>query len=216
MMVDREKFKVYERSEFMGDFHRRTQLEAEQKEEETITRTDGDMDMHNPLERMGRPIQVSTFISILLRLNPQLVFQLSKGDRSKYGIYIQVHTLDLRTNLPVSAGLRHVCGMESGLNLGGSIGSGLMPEFSYLELEETTRFRPADPTKGEVDGPDGDTPKVNKLKKEIRGWRTVLAALLIEGLLTEAQIEKTFKISEGQGSKNWKKRIGKNSAIKVK
>lgn len=157
---------------------------------------DGDKDMTDLQQRMGRPIQVRVFIQTLKKLNPNLVFELSRGDSSKYGIYIESLIPDASTGRLVK-GLRHITGMESGINLGGKIDDGVMPEFSYMESEQALGYIPI----------EGKVRKVPKFKREIRGWRTVLAALYLERLLTETQIEQTFHISEGQDSANWQQRI---------
>ena len=107
------------------------------------------------------------------------------------------------TSTRLVPGLRHVCGMESGINLGGEIDAGIMPEFSIIVSDD-------------VVVPDGDSiKKVKRFTKEIRGWRTVLAALYLEGLVTEAQIEASFKISQGRDSSNWQQRVHPAVAVSV-
>lgn len=195
-MVDRGKFKVFEREARQRATIDQHATEAIKKEETAAAPTDGSVDMTNVAVRMGRPIQVGVFIDTLRRLNPNLIFQLSQGDPTKYGIYVPQYTADLITAVPVlNSTPRFITGMESGINLGGRINEGVMPEFSIIVSKETVR-------------PDGDTiKKVKKFDHEIRGWRTVLAALFLEGLLTEAQIERTFRINQGQDSKNWRQRV---------
>lgn len=189
-MVDREKFKVYEMDEHRRASVQKATLEAEIREEKAARPKDGEVEMTNLAERMGRPIQVGTFISILKRLNPSLIFELSRADPSKYGVYRPIYGA-----AAISAGVDKVfiCGMESGINLGGRIDEGVMPEFSFMENYD-------------VVVPDLNRPVRKKFLREIRGWRTVLASLYTEGLLTELQIEWTFKVSEGRDSANWQKR----------
>lgn len=195
-LQDREKFKVYEHNEAKGALVQQQQKSAQQKMEEAGQPKDGDQDMTNMAARMGRAIVVADFIRILQRLNPNLIFELSKGDATKYGIYIDNWDVDLKTNLPVKTQPRFITGMESGINLGGRINEGVMPEFSIMLTEDT--IVPVD---------HQTIKKIPKFKREIRGWRTVLAALYSEGLLTEPQIEATFKINEGRDSANWQRKI---------
>lgn len=195
-MVDREKFKVYEMDEYRRATVQKAKLEAEVREEQAASPKDGGQPMDNLAERMGRPIQVGTFITIIKRLNPHLIFELSLSDPSKYGIYRPVRTSDPA----IGVDKIFVTGMESGLNLGGRINEGVMPEFSFMENYDVVVPDPAHPIR-------------KKFLREIRGWRTVLAALYTDGLITESQIETNFKISEGRDSANWQKRT--KSAIEV-
>lgn len=191
-MVDREKFKVF-------DLEARTKAKHDAPTQLAVPLDkpkDGGMDMTNLAERLGRPIKVRVLISTLKKLNPNLVFHISTGDPTKYGIYVEGLIPDASTGRLVK-GLRFITGMESGINLGGKIDDGIMPEFSYMESGE-----------GYIPH-EGQIRKVPKFKREIRGWRTVLAALHLDGHLTEAQIEATFKISEGQSSANWQHRVNK-------
>lgn len=197
-MINREKFTVFENEDISRTRIQVNATEAIKKRETAAEPTDGSTDMTSYADRLGRPIQVGIFIQTLKRLNPALIFQLSLGDPSKYGIYIKDYKTDLTTNRPVlSDDLRFITGMESGITLGGRINEGIMPEFSIIENVDQIV-------------PDGDSvKKVKRFAREIRGWRTVLAALHLDGLLTEPQIEANFKISEGKDSSNWQKRMGK-------
>lgn len=193
-MTDREKFKVYECDDRNRALTSRLSSEAEVKREEAASPLDGEQDMTSLVERMGRVLVVNDFIGLLRAMNPVLVFELSTGDPTKFGIYVP----DPVNGSPFHNMLRFVTGMESGQRYGG-IGIGVMPEFSVIENED-------------IIVPDGDTiKKSKKFLREIRGWRTVLASLIMERLVSEAQVETTFNISGGQESANWKKRI--NPAI---
>lgn len=183
-MVDRKKFTIFEAEDLSRARIQASVREAKAKAEAAAAPTDGSTDMSLAHLRMGRIIQVNLFIGSLQRLNPALIFELSTGDPTKFGIY--------KPDPTSVFGKAFICGMESGLNLGQAIGSGLMPEFSIIVNEDQTT-------------PDGQ--KVKTFVKEIRGWRTVLAALYLDGCLTEAQIEATFKISQGRDSSNWQKRV---------
>jgi hypothetical protein len=198
-MVDRGKFKVFQSEDYTKNLIQQSVKEAETKKEEAATPTDAGRDQTNLAECMGRAVKVRDFKATLLKLNPDLVFQLSKGDPSKYGVYVKGLVWDKTLNRMV-VGLRHICGMESGSNIG-TIDDGVMPEFSVILADDEIV-------------PDGDTiKKVKKFRAEIRGWRTVLAALYLERLITESQIEAHFKISQGRDSENWATRIGAHVAV---
>lgn len=78
---------------------------------------------------------------------------------------------------------RFICGMEFGF----------MPEFSVRHSEQI-----------EVPSPslDGTKEKVDRIVRETRGWRTVLARLVRAGIIRLAEAEKAFAFS--RDSKNWK------------
>lgn len=174
------------------DFDTR-QADAEQRERLAATPTDGGSDMTNLAERWGRAIQVSQFISLLRRLNPALLFEISTNYPDKYGIYT-VTRLDSSIPGFTYPEKRFICGMISGSEFGGIL-SGYMPEFSIIVSDS-------------IEVPDQtQTKTVKKFKREIRGWRTVLAVLIIQGLITETQVDSTFHVSAGKDSANWQRRI---------
>lgn len=178
------------------------QASAEQKAQDAAEPLDGYRDMTNLAERWGRALQVNAFIDILKRLQPKLIFELSKNYPDKIGIYVPVANRD-PISRRVHVDKRHVCGMISGLEFGG-IGVGYMPEFSVIV--NTPEFVPT---------PEGTVTEKKKFAREIRGWRTVLAALIMDGLLAEAQVERTFRISGGMDSANWQRKMGGNRPIEV-
>jgi hypothetical protein len=77
---------------------------------------------------------------------------------------------------------RFICGMERGW----------MPEFSIRHTKDEM-----------VPNGEGGMKKVATFAKETRGWRTVLARLLRERLITMPQIDKHFNPSGGRDSQNW-------------
>lgn len=200
-MKDRKKFHIFDMTARNRALLDANSKEAMKKQEEAATPKDGETDMTKPEVRMGRAIRVGDFKRLLTSLNPSLIFQLSNGDPSKYGIYVPVGKSRRVADKTLVQDIVFVVGMESGLNLGGRIDEGVMPEFSIIVTED-------------IVVPDGDAiKKVPKFKREIRGWRTVLAVLHQDGHLTEPQIEATFHISEGKSSANWQRKVNQVSQV---
>ena len=123
-------------------------------------------------QQLGRPLTSRQVIDRLKRMNPRLHFEPSLSDSTKMGIY-----------LPVEGSKRFICGMERGY----------MPEFSVRHAEEV-----------EIPSPDldGTKKKVNRIVRETRGWRTVLARLIRAGLVRIPDCERNFNFSHD--SANWK------------
>lgn len=178
------------------------QASAEQKASDAAEPFDGYRDMTNLAERWGRALQVNAFIDILKRLNPKLTFELSKNYPDKFGIYVPSARV-VRQSRRTFVEKKFICGMISGLEFGG-IGVGYMPEFSVIV--NTPDYVPTE---------EGTLAEKKKFKREIRGWRTVLAALIMDGYLEPAQVERVFKISAGQDSANWQRKMGGNRPIEV-
>lgn len=161
--------------------------EREQRARDEVTfRPDGEADRLNPEQQLGRPLHVSDLIEKLHRMNPSLIFEVSVKDPTKYGAYIERRGNYLKTGLPGTF-KQLVAGMENGW----------MPEFSVMapRMEE----RPTE---------DGRIEEAIKhAYEQKRGWRTVLAKVLALNLITEAQIETEFAVSEGRSSQLWQQQI---------
>jgi hypothetical protein len=145
------------------------------------TAPDGSIDTTNGQAQLGFPLTSGQLRRRLSRCNPNLIFELSKSDSTKYGIYICQNVYD-----PIAMQSEYkkvfLLGMESGVS----------PEFSVRHHEEKV-----------VPKEDGEGwEKIKVFVKETRGWRTVLARLLRIGVINEPQIRKNFDFS--RDSANWK------------
>jgi hypothetical protein len=136
---------------------------------------DGGISTANALAQLGRPMSSADVIARLKRMNPNLHFEVAIMDRTKMGVYVLT-----------GEGKRFICGMEHGY----------MPEFSY---QHTSPRRTPDP-----DNP-GNWLTVQVISGETRGWRTVLARLLRERLITLPQIERYFNPAYGRSSERWQR-----------
>ena len=124
--------------------------------------------------QIGKPLSAPQIIARLQRCNPRLYFEKSNADRSKVGIY--THAADNQK--------RFIMGMEAGFS----------PEFS---VRHTKKERMPHPTER------GQWVEAEVFERETRGWRTVLARLVRERLITLAQVKAHFPL--GRTSKNWHK-----------
>lgn len=165
---------------FFSDKIRRNQeqnrlnLLAELEREQTCAApVDGETDTTNLKAQLGRPLESKEVERRLGKCNSRLLFERSISDDSKVGVYVVEGDAK-----------RFVCGMEFGY----------MPEFSVRHIEKQ---RIPDPTI------EGHWREVPKFTRETRGWRTVLARLLRERLITESQVESQFEISAGRSSYHW-------------
>ncbi len=155
---------------------------AEQAERDSVTvAPDGDIDTTNGAAQVGRSMTSDQVKKRLLKCNGNFWFEISAADSSKIGIYVI-------ENRPDTLGImqkdkRFVVGMQNGW----------MPEFSIRHFKE--KQVPAG------DNVNWETKK--EFARETRGWRTVLARLLKERLITAPQIEAYFKVSQGRSSQMW-------------
>lgn len=138
---------------------------------------DGDISTANSLAQLGRPMSSADVITRLKRMNNNLHFERAIADPKLMGIYL------IRSEEPKK---RFVCGMEAGY----------MPEFS---VQHTKQKRVPDP-----DNP-GRWLSVPEISGETRGWRTVLARLLRNRLITMPQIDRYFNPSYGRSSERWQR-----------
>lgn len=128
--------------------------------------------------QLARILTTAEVKAKLLACNPNFYFEVSKADPEKTGIYILENKDGVTSK-------RFICGMETHVQ----------PEFS---IRQDTMQRVPDPKNP---GEWLDVPVLTVEK--FRGWRTVLARLLRERLITESQIEAHFKVSRGRSSANW-------------
>lgn len=157
-------------------------LRADIRNKEVTVASDGAIATTSLLQQLGTPLSSQDVIQRLSKMNRNLVFEVSNGDPSKMGAYVIENRRQWDGSL--QAEKRFVCGMERGF----------MPERSVRHMTKTMV-------------PDPDIPlhrrEVPVFTKETRGWRTVLARLLKERLITKPQIERYFPV--GGVSRNWQR-----------
>jgi hypothetical protein len=148
-------------------------LEALEKESAASDVRDGETDTSVLEAQIGRPLTSLQLEQRLKKCNSSLYFERAIADPTKTGIY------------QIREGQKFfLLGMEAGY----------MPEFSVRHVE--TEKVPDT----EI---DGATVERRKFVSETRGWRTVLARLLRNGLVTVGQIEQYFQVSSGRSSQTW-------------
>lgn len=151
----------------------RALLREDIQRERLTTSPDGDIPVTSLQAQMGRALMGYQIIQRLKRCNPNLVFEVSLHDKTKTGIYLKTPT-----------GKQFLCGMQTQLS----------PEFS-VRVPETKEIPHPDNT--------GEWVKVQGIKTETRGWRTVLAMLIRSKAITLEQAERHFEVNLGRSSKNW-------------
>ncbi len=160
------------------DFDDAAARDNAKREADTMTPDKAGMDITDAEQRVGRSMSAWTFQQKLQKIREFLVFERSNADPSITGVYIQSNVYD--PNL-YKGRLVFICGM----------GSGVMPEFSIIETEE-------------YEVPTANGPVIERrMKCEVRGWRSVLAALLKARILSAYDIEKNFHVSLGKDSQRW-------------
>lgn len=178
-----------------------------------------DFDPTNPEKQYGRHLTTEQFESMLRKLSPNFRFEhIVRPDGT-----IHPSCKRLVYVMPDQS-LKYVCVYSTGL----------IPEFSIMErrveevpditLKRVTRkdLPPVkqnpviwyDPQTGDVQGEifefKGDMPWVKKVvvpgRELVRGWRTVLARIVLEGLASVADVERVFGLSDRLG---WASAVGK-------
>lgn len=173
--------KAQDRVEWTRNEHLTAEKDHLKRESDPIAPDAAGVDVTNSGARMGRSMTAWTFTEKLQKIAPFLYFERSNSDPSKTGIYVRAHRRDVSL---YKGDLQFICGMESGI----------MPEFSIIEAE--AKLVPDPNAKGGRRMEYG-------MAREVRGWRTVLARLLKNQILTAGQIEKYFQISLGRDSAKW-------------
>lgn len=169
---------------------RRKALDQEIRSNTITVESDAGRDVTNLLAQMGRPMSCGQVMDRLRLANPNLVFELSKADATKMGVYVM---RDVRQSTgSVERKKVFLFGMESGF----------MPEFSVLHKAKAHLPNP------ELLGSKEKTREVDWLSidtfaSETRGWRTVLVRLLHQKLITEHEVNKYFGWSPSVDSQKW-------------
>lgn len=145
---------------------------------------DGNFDTTDNESQLGRPMTSDDVKRRLGKLNKNLHYEVSSADTSKLGIYVIENRPD---SLGVmQKGKRFVVGMQNGW----------MPEFSIRHYVNEN-----------VPNASGEWEVQKKFTKETRGWRTVLARLIKEKLITRAKADAYFAVNAGRSSRNWQAQI---------
>lgn len=169
---------------------RRNALDQEIRSNTITVDADAGRDVSNLLAQMGRPLSCQQVTDRLKLCNPNLVFELSRADATKMGVYV------MRDEKLPTGGYEKkrvfLFGMESGF----------MPEFSVLHKGKAHLPNP------ELLGRTEKTREVDWLAvdtftSETRGWRTVLVRLLHQNLVTSYEIEKYFGWTPSKDSQKW-------------
>lgn len=144
---------------------------------------DGDADVKDSLAQMGRPLAATEVHRRLLKLNRNLHFERANADPNLYGVYVIENRRNPATG-NTETNKRHLCGM----------GAGMLPEFFQPHYRER---RLPDPQN------DGQYITVLEADGCTRGWRSVLAILIKERLITESGASRMFDVNAGRSSEKW-------------
>lgn len=193
-ILSREEIRRGEAKERFAAIQREALQEHIRSKEQTL-KIDTDVDSTNREQQEGRKLHVSTVIHRLRQINPNLMFEVSKNYPNLMGIYVIENRPDEQGRMTPQ--LRHVCGMENGM----------MPEFTVtIPAKEKTRVPDPDfdGHAEQMKSPEDGWLEVAEYDDEVRGWRNVLFRLIQQKLITEAQAEKHFNVSQGRSSGKWK------------
>src|SRR6266478_5344853 len=171
-------------------------LEQQIRREGAATGADAGMDMTDPEQRWGRRMHVTDVIKCLKRMNPGLIFEVSRHTNTLMGIYIMDWVRDDLGTLQYER--RFIMGCENGI----------MPEFTIVIPEYISIPDPNDRSaEAKV--------KIKQFAGMKRGWRAILVTLLREGLVTSENVMKEFRIPQGRESRIWHEETCQGQAITV-
>ena len=169
----------------------RTVLETHERDQnardEATYAPDGAVDRLNPQAQMGRTIPVHDMILRLKRMNPNLITEIHQTNPSRYCVSIEKDGHNIKTGQR-GRYKQFLCAFGATEDL---------PEFSVMGSRMEDR-----PTRdGRIEN------RIKHAYEKTRGWRTVVAKLCAAGVISEAQIEKEFRVGEGRSSELWQKQI---------
>ena len=145
------------------------------KQRAAVEGMDGDFLTTDASAQLGRPLERKTIIKRLSKMNPNLIFEQSRNFPHIGAVYLIDPTANLTDIDEKCRGRRHIVGMEW---------TGLSPEFTTRKIEYNQFGKP-------------------QMKGQVRGWRTILARLIKERLITVSDAERVFSISRGRESRRW-------------
>jgi hypothetical protein len=164
----------------------RNEKQAKARDAETVAPDAAGMDVVDRAQRMGKTMTTPELVAKLKAINPNFVVQVSKSDGTKCGLYLPQWQMTPTGGWKQE--LVHLLGFE---NTAHPLTGGIMPEFSIVDTMDD--FEPS---------PHGQV-KVQKFKAETRGWRTVVAMLLLKGIITRHDVEKHFGLTPSKESARW-------------
>jgi hypothetical protein len=160
------------------------QLKEDRRERDSYIAPDGDVDIfaHQSAAQQGRVLHTNEIMRRLRRINPALIYEISRAFPDIGAIYIVENVPDPITNK--SPWKRHICGIPHGM-----VWEFHRPLVVFEEIPEA----------------DGlGTVQSVKLEGKVPGWREVLARLIVDGVIKPADAEREFHITQGRSSAKWK------------
>ena len=145
------------------------------KQRAAVEGKDGDFLTTDSTAQLGRPLTRKVVIDRLSKLNPNLVFEQSRANPAIGAVYFRDGVSNMDDLDHNCRGRRHIVGMEW---------TGISPEFTTKKIECDQWGKP-------------------QMKGQIRGWRTVLARLIKERLVSVPDVERVFSIARGRDSQRW-------------
>lgn len=144
------------------------------KQHAAVAGMDGDYLTTDATAQLGRPLTRRVLIERLSKLNPNLVFEQSRANPAIGAVYFRDGVSNMEDLDHNCRGRRHIVGMEWGIS----------PEFTTRKIENDQFGKP-------------------QMKGQVRGWRTVLARLIKERLISIPDCERVFSIARGRESQRW-------------
>ena len=168
-------------------FHveQKERIVQDRKDRESYIAPDGDVDIirDQSAAQRGRALQTSEIVRRLKKLNPALIFEVSKNFPDIGGLYIVENRPDPITN--ISPWKRHICGIPNG---------------------EVWEFHRPLVVEEQIPEPEGlGQAKTVKVEGQVPGWRMVLLRLIMDGIISPAQAEAMFHVTQGRSSEKWQK-----------
>ena len=145
------------------------------KQHAAVAGMDGDYLTTDATAQLGRPLTRRVLIERLTKLNPNLIFEQSRANPAIGAVYFRDGVSNMEDLDHACRGRRHIVGMEW---------IGLSPEFTTRKIEDDQFGKP-------------------QMKGQVRGWRTVLARLIKERLISIPDCERVFSIARGRQSQRW-------------
>lgn len=168
---------------FLSDASKEKQRKAADqaiaKQKDAVEGLDGGISTTDSLAQIGRPLSRQELISRLSKMNPNLVFEQAKNYPEMGAIYHRDGVSNMEDLDHNCRGRRHIVGMEW---------TSISPEFTTRKLTK-------------------DKWGKSQMSGQIRGWRTILARLIKERLISVVQAENGFKIAQGRNSQKWYEQI---------
>lgn len=155
--------------------HHKAAEQALAKQREAVAGMDGDFLTTDSSAQLGRSLTRKVVIERLAKLNPNLVFEQSRANPAIGAVYFRDGVSNMDDLDHNCRGRRHIVGMEW---------TGISPEFTTKKIEYDQWGKP-------------------QMKGQIRGWRTVLARLIKERLISVPDAERVFSIARGRDSQRW-------------